>query len=178
MPKHYRKRTDVDWSTLWVSKLNWYPWTLGLSFKGLSDDHLLIVLVLLQEDVTAEHQNQVFFENTHFMNKLTAAYHEHTQYSSARSFRWVREYGQQLTLQPLTKAMSIESPWLLLCVWSNSLWWLSWTTYWQGDHECPRMVDLLPHRWFKIPCCWPWYYHSMWQLFMWHVCMERAVIWA
>ena len=90
-------RNSIDIHKLWVF----------LSKEWLSDDHLLVMLDLLQEDITAEHQNQIFIENTHFMNKLTAAYHERTQYTSARSFRWVREHGQQLAAGQKTHLATI-----------------------------------------------------------------------
>jgi hypothetical protein len=51
----------------------------------------------MQEDLTAEYQNQIFIKNMHFMDILTTAFRERTWYTSEQSFRWVRECGQQLT---------------------------------------------------------------------------------
>lgn len=80
-----------------------------LSKEWLSDDHLLVMLDLLQEDIATELQNQIFIENTHFMNILMAAYNEHTKYTSdlERSFRWVRERGQQLAAGEKTHLATI-----------------------------------------------------------------------
>jgi hypothetical protein len=52
-------------------------WTF-LSKEWLSDDHLLIMLDLLQEDVAIEYRNHILIENMHFMNVLTAVYNECT----------------------------------------------------------------------------------------------------
>jgi Ulp1 family protease len=54
------------------------------------------MLDLLQDDIAIEYENHVLIENTHFMNVLTSAYHERTQYPSAKSFRWIRKHGQHL----------------------------------------------------------------------------------
>jgi hypothetical protein len=81
---------------LFQNSINIHKLSVFLSKEWLNDDHLLVMLDLLQEDITAELQNQVFIENTHFMNILTAAYRERNEYTSERSFRWVRERGQQL----------------------------------------------------------------------------------
>ena len=90
-------QNSIDIHKLWVF----------LSKEWLSDDHLLVMLDLLQEDISTKYQNQIFIENTHFMNILTAAYHEHTQYTSERSFRWVRERGQQLAAGEKTHLATI-----------------------------------------------------------------------
>ena len=90
-------QNSIDIHKLWVF----------LSKEWLNDDHLLVMLDLLQEDITAELRNQIFIENTHFMNILTAAYHERVEYSSEKSFRWVRERGQQLAARKKTHLATI-----------------------------------------------------------------------
>ena len=56
-------QNSIDIHKLWVF----------LSKEWLSDDHLLVMLDLLQEDISTKYQNQIFVENMHFMNILTAA---------------------------------------------------------------------------------------------------------
>ena len=90
-------QTSIDIHKLWVF----------LSKEWLSDDHLLVMLDLLQEDITTEYQNKIFIENMHFMDILTAAYHKCTHYTSARSFRWIRECGQQLAAGEKTHLATI-----------------------------------------------------------------------
>ena len=44
--------------------------------EWLTDEHLLLMLELLEEDLSRTFQEQVFIENTHFTTLLTAAYHD------------------------------------------------------------------------------------------------------
>ena len=89
------------------NSINIHKLWVFFSKEWLSDDHLLVMLDLLREDIAGELQNQILIENTHFMNILTAAYHECTQYTSEKSFRWVRERGQQLAVGEKTHLATI-----------------------------------------------------------------------
>ena len=102
--------SHVPWTGqlhVFQNSINIHKLWVFLSKEWLSDDHLLVMLDLLQEDITTELQNQIFIENMHFMNILTAAYHERMEYTSERSFRWVRECGQQLAVGEKTHLATI-----------------------------------------------------------------------
>ena len=64
--------------------------------EWLGDEHLLLMLDLLREDVSEKYQNRVLIENTHFATLLAAAYNEREKYMTRRSYGWIRDRGNQL----------------------------------------------------------------------------------
>lgn len=64
--------------------------------EWLTDEHLLLMLELLEEDLSRKFQEHVFIENTHFATLLTAAYHDRERYATERSYNWIRNRGEQL----------------------------------------------------------------------------------
>jgi hypothetical protein len=79
-------RKTIDLCHLWVYFTN----------EWLTDDHLLIMLGLLMEDLSQRYHQRVFIENTHFATILTAAYHDRENYATENSYGWIRKRGNEL----------------------------------------------------------------------------------
>jgi hypothetical protein len=67
-----------------------------LTTEWLSDNHELIMLDLLGEDLQSRGQNDILIENTAFFLLLSAAYSDRQDYGAKKHYSWLRERGDAL----------------------------------------------------------------------------------
>ncbi|TFK73851.1 hypothetical protein BDN72DRAFT_760833, partial [Pluteus cervinus] len=105
--------------------LNHIPWTghlLGfpnstelhhlctyLTDGWLTDEHELVMLDLLKDDLKNEGQEHILIEDPHFTSLLTTAYHERDRYPVESTFKWIRDHGTQLAQGKKTHLATIAN---------------------------------------------------------------------
>jgi hypothetical protein len=62
----------------------------------LTDDHILIMLDTLKEDLSTTGKDNCFIENTAFMTLLSGAYSNKDEYRTKRIYGWMRKRGEDL----------------------------------------------------------------------------------
>ncbi|TFK63784.1 hypothetical protein BDN72DRAFT_722976, partial [Pluteus cervinus] len=149
--------------------LNHIPWTghlLGfpnsaelhhlsmyLTPDWLGDEHELIMLDLLKDDLSNEGQQGILIENTHFTLLLMAAYNERDEYAVGKSFKWLHERGLQLAQGEKRQLATITN--------LNDVHWVSYVVdfseqnIWYGD----SMGNPIPHE-LRTVLQWWTHYHS------------------
>ncbi|KAF5321301.1 hypothetical protein D9619_000198 [Psilocybe cf. subviscida] len=87
----------------WTGRLNGFANTINidqlllfLTREWLTDDHELILLDILKEDLACANHSKVFVENTAFMVLLGTAYANDEEYATSSHYQWMREYGEAL----------------------------------------------------------------------------------
>jgi len=95
--------------------LSWLPWTgdllrntynnsierselsAFLTTEWLSDDHELLMLDLVKDDLAQAGQEHTLVENTAFTLLLAAAYHDRQNYSTSKHYAWLRQKADLLS---------------------------------------------------------------------------------
>ena len=62
----------------------------------LTDDHILVMLDTLKEDLVTTGGDNYFIENTAFMTLLSGAYHNKDKYQTEHLYGWMRKRGEDL----------------------------------------------------------------------------------
>jgi hypothetical protein len=78
-------------STITLPQLSVY-----LTRDWLTDDHLLVMLDTLKEDLKTTGGDIYFIENTAFMTLLSGAYHNKDEYQTEHLYGWMRKRGEDL----------------------------------------------------------------------------------
>lgn len=64
--------------------------------EWLSDEHELLLLNLLQEDLHESNRYDTFIEDTAFILLLTGTYNDQQQYPIDKQYQWLRNRGTSL----------------------------------------------------------------------------------
>jgi Ulp1 protease family, C-terminal catalytic domain len=88
----------------WTGRLSGFPNSIELhqlsiyfTREWLTDDHELVMLDVLKKDLAdLECADNIFIENTAFTTLLTAAYEAKREYTTRRSYEWMRTRGEEL----------------------------------------------------------------------------------
>lgn len=79
--------------TIELEKLSTY-----FTQEWLSDDHELVMLSALKDDLRAAGKEDSFIENTSFMLLLGNAYKDQQKYTTERCYEWLRHRGDELAI--------------------------------------------------------------------------------
>ena len=66
--------------------------------EWLSDDHELVMLSALKDNLIAAGNKDSFIENTAFMLLLGSAYQDQQAYTTEKCYEWLRHQGDELAI--------------------------------------------------------------------------------